>query len=84
MYDNSQVIQSWSSVPTKFINYNSEAQILTVTLNYDADIDLNTKYFQIDPSTSVNNTYSSYFYSSPISRVTLSSPFNNLATRFYS
>ena len=72
------MLQSWISIPVRTVNYNTDTNNLNINFDYNADIDLNTKYFQIDPSSSTSSSYQQYFYETPVVSVALSQPFNNL------
>jgi hypothetical protein len=81
----SRLLQAgWVSIPTRSISFDSYLYLLRIVFSYDASLDLSRKYFQLDPSSSASSAVVKYFYSSPVARLQLSSPFNNLPTVYYS
>jgi hypothetical protein len=75
---------SWISIPTKSISYDPSTNILTIVFDYDATIDLSQKYIKFIPSSSTQTQGIKYFYASPTAQITLSQPYNNLSTKYYS
>ena len=77
-------MQSWISIPVKTVAYDSQTSQMKVSFSYNADIDLSQKYFQLDPSSSTSSAHLQYFYSTPVVQLSLTRPYNNLSTNFYS
>jgi hypothetical protein len=74
---------SWISIPAKTISYDPMAGLLTIVFDYDSTIDLSQKSIQFIPSSSTSSGVK-YFYASPTAQLSLSQPYNNLPTVYYS
>lgn len=66
------------------MSYSSSSFLLTIIFDYSQDIDLSQKEIQITPSSATSSSYLKYFYASPSAKASLSAPYNNLPTKFYS
>lgn len=79
-----RLLVAWVAIPTKYIFFDQNLNLLYITFSYDASIDLSKKYIELGPSSALSNPYLRYFYATPTGTVPLAQPFNNLATTFYS
>lgn len=73
-----------SDITSQSVQYDQTTSTATVDFQYNQDIDLNKKEIKFVSSQSISQSEGKYFYDSPSTVVTLSSPTNLLLTTYIS